>query len=259
MKALPLGIHNSSYQSAALQVTLGQTRLVFNPGLTCTAQGRDAVLRKEAEERLAASVRRAHAVLITDYQHVDLGLLPQLPSETPLYIKTPETLQDWSAFQEHILPLGATGRRLVMAEGARLQLGEAEVVSAPLQCGNLKDGSQRHLAVTVRGEGRTLAYVSGLRSPLTAAARNHLIAQRPDMLYLGSNVDVWSAAQMAGLARDLLVLVATTGARIVVEGVPLWNDLCAKLLQGPLSAGRITTGAAFLGQALPVPARPVAA
>ena len=185
MKALPLGIHNSSYQSAALQVTLGQTRLVFNPGLTCTAQGRDAVLRKEAEERLAASVRRAHAVLITDYQHVDLGLLPQLPSETPLYIKTPETLQDWSAFQEHILPLGATGRRLVMAEGARLQLGEAEVVSAPLQCGSLKDGSQRHLAVTVRGEGRTLAYVSGLRNPLTAAARNHLIAQRPDMLYLG--------------------------------------------------------------------------
>lgn len=266
MKALPLSTAERGIRSVAFQATVGGTRLFFNPGVACDIASADLATLTMSKARLIEAASKAQAIIITGYAPYHHNLLPDLPAgqaglptgqagrplSTPLYLKTPTTAQELQLLRAHFLPLAQAGRRVSLLEGAHLRIGEAEVEGSPRLAWSTGRPESQTWAVTVRGEGRTVIYVSEVTGPFFPVAQEYLIGQRPDLLYLGVADCPWSPGQLAALARDLLALLAATGCRILLAGVPLWDAGCRKLLQEPLATGRVTTPEDFLARSKPV-------
>lgn len=259
MKALPLSTAERGIRSVAFQTTVGGTRLFFNPGVACDTASADLATLTMSKARIIEAASKAQAIIITGYAPYHHNLLPDLPGGqaglplgTSFYLKTPTTAQELQLLRAHFLPLAQAGRRISLLEGAHLRIGEAEVEgSSRLAWGTGRPESQPW-AVTVRGEGRTVIYVSEVTGPLFPIAQEYLIGQQPDLLYLGVADCPWSPGQPAALARDLLALLAATSCRILLAGVPFWDAGCRKLLQEPLATGRVTTPEDFLARSKPM-------
>ena len=192
MRVLPIAAESLGVRSMATLVTVGETRLLIDPG---AAQGEKrfglppSPTERRAQARASAQIvdaaNRTSAIFITHYHSEHYNLLADAPATTPVFAKVPTTPSQHEQSRRLFILIGAAGRRIALADGARFQIGEAAIqCSPPLSRGKDGDVLSEVMAVTVRAKGQTFVHASDLQGPLSEAARDYLVGQMPDLLYI---------------------------------------------------------------------------
>ena len=243
MKVLPVSTPINGLRSAAFQVIVGQTRLFFNPGVAAVTKDGDFTIG-QARASIVEAAGKAHAILVTDYDASHHNLLQDLPLSAILHLKAPITPSDWATFRSELLPLGGSGQAISLADGSQFSAGDADIAWSPK--------NSNSTMVTVRGDGRTLVYATQTPTTLTPNSLERIVGEQADLLYLDitpeAGAEAWSSVQLTSLAGKLLGLVATTGSRILIEGLPLGQPACRRLFQAPMATGRVAWAAEYTSQ-----------
>lgn len=222
MKVLPLTADSLGVHSMATLVTGPSGSLLIDPGALAgeTTAPTDSRLGDLAEARAAVvrAAAQAAAVFVTSYATVHHNLLPDCPSHLPVYLKNPDTVEEFRQARALLAALAAPGRTIAFAGGAALSVAGFEVECC------CHAGA---MTITVRDGRRTFLHAStSLNHRDCAAVTERIVAAAPDLLYLSGaplhrlshpGLDEIERALSRRALRSLLHIVRATGCLTLVD------------------------------------------
>ena len=265
MNVIPLAADSLGVRSVATYVECGELKLLIDPGASL---GRsrfnlppadpewDAL--KRANDRISAYAARANAVFVSHYHEDHFRYDPGIYRDRTVWAKDPRRMVGpsqagraaklWKGIEDAC--------RLDVAEGRRLEMGDAALTASP-PLGHGLDGTPLGyvvaLTVTDRREGFRFVHASDVQGPLSAVATAYLIRERPSLLYLSGppaylERELGPAVIEQGIA-NLARIIEATGCRVIMDHHAVRDAAYPERLRVLWESGHVKTAAGFLGLA----------
>ena len=189
---MPLAADSLGTRSMATWVELEGVRVLIDPGVTVaeTRYGLPPMQEERqaletATSRVIGALCQADAAVVTHFHEEHVNLLHYVLSSTAIYMKTPVTPSEVRATQALFPRLERTGRAFSMADDSSVNLRDVTLTfSRPLPHGKAGAKAGSVMAVAVQARSGCFVHASDVQGPLSAAAVEWVIRQRPDVLYL---------------------------------------------------------------------------
>lgn len=269
MDVIPLAAESLGVRSMATLVDTGGVRILVDPGaalsptrygLPPTSAERQAY--EEASARIIGTLCQVDAVVVTRYHEEHLNLLPYVLSSTAVYLKEPADGAERRNAKELLQRLERTGRSFELVSGSTVNWRDVSLTfSPPLPEGH--PGSCPVMAVAVRSKDRCFIHGSDVQGPLSPAAMEWFLEQRPDLIYLSGAATYRMGFEDSPLASQdlktcrahLSALLRFSGCQVILDHL-LFRDPAGKRWFADLfDDGQVQSAAAYLG----LPERPLEA
>ena len=267
MKIVPLAADSLGTRSMATWVELEGVRVLIDPGVTVAETRYGLPPMQEERQALEAATSRvigalcqADAAVVTHFHEEHVNLLHYVLSSTAIYMKTPVTPSEVRATQALFPRLERTGRAFSMADDSSVNLRDVTLTfSRPLPHGKAGAKAGSVMAVAVQARSGCFVHASDVQGPLSAAAVEWVIRQRPDVLYLSGaptyklfyqaerDADTLTAPDIRTARANLLTIMKYTGCQVILDHYLVRDPNFRRLYSEVFATGRVQTAAEYLG------------